>query len=341
MNFLTNMAWMKAILLSCCVALTVGEGHTANALQPHPLRGAAFVSPDLQMNMPQKWLQQGLVHTPDAMDVDLVINMDQQFYAFLEPLMADYARKKGWKIKLIEGTCGTAEAMLRRKNLDIGGFCCPPSATDRLPGLRFHTLGLQSVAIVVNTANPVENVSLDQLRALFQGEIKNWQEIKTTAGELGANLPIRPVMRAHCYTRPGHWRLILDNKDLFGPRVADVGSIEDLLIEIANNPGAIGYEEMPTVRRSEQSSKIKAITIDGIGPENTAAVAAGQYPVYQVINLSVWETENTANPKALELVEYLKGHMEHLDPSSHFVPSTQLRKAGWKFTGPELTGEPQ
>lgn len=317
-----------------------GEGLAADALRPNPLRGPAFTVPDRQVNMPEKWLKKGIVHTDDARDMDLVVNMDQQFYAFLAPLMADYARQKGWKVKLIEGTCGTAEAMLRRKNLDIGGFCCPPSVTDRLPGLQFHTLGLQSVAIVVNTANPVENITLDELRSMFQNKITHWNQLKTPAGTPGPDLTVRPVVRAHCDTRPGHWRLILNDKDLFGPRITDVGSIEDVLSAVARDPGAIGYEEMPTVRRMDQSGRLKAMHIDGIGPENGQALAAGHYPVYQLINLSVWTDGHTGNAKAMELVDHLKGHMEHLDPASHFVPASQLRAAGWKFTGAELTGEP-
>ncbi|MBF0612596.1 MAG: substrate-binding domain-containing protein [Magnetococcales bacterium] len=323
------------VLLLATVMSAYGES------LPNQLRGAPFTSPEKKVTMPQKWLAKPIIHAEDAQGVDLVINMDQQFYFMLEPLIVGFAKEKGWKVKLIEGTCGTAEAMLRRKNLDIGGFCCPPALTDRLPGLEFHTLGLQSVALLVHPSNPVTNVTIGQLRDIYQNKINNWNELSTPEGGKGPDLPIRAVLRAHCNLRPGHWRLILDNKDLFGPRILDVGSIDDMVLEVSRNPSAIGYEELPTVRRLGKGSMVKTIQVNGVAPDDSMGLAQGRYPVYQLINLSIWTEDHTKSDKAIELVEHLKDQMEHLDPQNHFVPTRILRHTGWKFTGPEVTGEPE
>jgi signal transduction histidine kinase len=66
--------------------------------------------------------------------------------------------------------------MLSRKAADIGAFCCAPGITDRLPGLRFHTLGIAAVVLLVHPDNPVDNISIGQAREIFMGETIRWSE---------------------------------------------------------------------------------------------------------------------------------------------------------------------
>ena len=55
-----------------------------------------------------------------------------------------------------------------------------------------------------------------------------------------------------------------------------------------------------------------------------------------------WEGKGMANRNAARLVEYLIKEFEKLDPDKFgFVSQGRLRKAGWQFSGDELTGEPK
>lgn len=67
-----------------------------------------------------------------------------------------------------------------------------------------------------------------------------------------------------------------------------------------------------------------------------------QYPFYRTYTLTTWEGPGIENRRVLELVEYMKKEFDKLDPDRFgFVSARRLMKAGWKFNGDELVGEPK
>ena len=55
--------------------------------------------------------------------------------------------------------------------------------------LRDHIIGAYSVAVVVNAANPVKDLTKDQVRDIFTGAIHNWKEVG------GADAPVHLYIR--------------------------------------------------------------------------------------------------------------------------------------------------
>jgi ABC-type phosphate transport system substrate-binding protein len=256
------------------------------------------------------------------------------------PLIQKYAKQRGLKIAVKEGTCGISAGMLDRKAIDIGGFCCPPGRQDRLPGLRFHTLGIVAKAFLVHPENPVESVSAKELRDIFQGKLYRWSQLKTRNGKPGPQWVIRPIGRLHCPLRPGHWRLLLDNPDLFSPRLYEVGSMPDMIAQVSTTKGAIGWEVLGMVEHYKNVGKVKPLRIDGYSPTDGNAIATNRYPFYRTYNITTWEGEGMENPRARALVDYLLKEVESFGSEFGFVPASKLSKAGWKFKGDELIGEP-
>jgi len=303
------------------------------------LRGEPFTDPEVVQEMPAGWPEQPISHDPSVGQVDLVVTLDQHMYQFLLTPIHDYAVKHNLKIIVSEGTCGITAGKLVRKTADIGGYCCPAGLTDRLPGLRFHTLAIVPLQILVHPENPIDHITLRQARDIFQGTIHRWSEIKDSQGRPGPDLAILPVGRLHCKIRPGHWRLLLDNEDLFGPRLQEVGTIPDMISLVAQAPDAIGYEVKMMAERFRDEGKVKALTIDGQAA-NRANLLAGRYPLYRTLVLTTWEGENIAKPEADRLVEYLLQEGERLAEQYDLVPASALREAGWQFKDTELIGEP-
>jgi len=304
------------------------------------LRGEAFTDPSHQVKMPADWINKPIKYEQSAEKSDIVVVLEQDVYQTIIPLIQQYAREQKLRIRVKEGTCGIAAGALARKTADIGGFCCPAGKEDRLPGLKFHTLGIVSKAFFVHPDNPVENVPLKQLRDIFRGTIYKWSELKTQKGLPAPDRMVRAVGRLHCQTRPGHWRLLLDNDKLFSPRLFEVGSIPDMIAQVAADKDSIGWEALSMVERYKNIGKVKVIKVDGYSPKNLEAIALLKYPLYRTYNITTWEGKTLENQKAQKLVAYLIKEVEHLSAGFGFVPSSRLRKAGWKFKGNELTGEP-
>lgn len=331
---------VTALLCGVIVSYTAS---VLNAQEPHlhdnPLRGPEFTDPGKSFEMPRDWLDKNLSYQDWAQDADLAVSLDQFLYPFLKPAIQAYAGQHNLKIAVQEGTCGTSAKALKEKTADITGFCCPPAKTDRFPGIKYHTVGIASIAILANPNVPVDDLTYEQAQDVFQGIIYRWSELNGTAGKAGADKIIQVVGRPHCKQRPGHWRLLLDNEDLFSPRMQEVSTIKDMMMEVANTNGAVGYETMWSIKQYKVHF-VKTLSVNGVSPDNSTKIAAGEYPVYRTYNITTWEADNTKRDEAQKLTAYLISEMEKIDPEYGVIPVSRLRENGWKFHEAEVIGQP-
>jgi phosphate transport system substrate-binding protein len=332
------MATRRYPLIFLCVltALLLPLGAEAAA----ELSGKAFSDPTVTQEMPESWVAEPIKHDPSAGKADVVINLNRQVYQALHPLVLQFEKENGIKVAVTKGTCGISAGTMRKKRADIVMLCCPPGKIDRLPGVEFHTVGIMSLALLVHPENPVEDVTSEQAREIFQGEISRWSGVSDAQGRPGKNTPIQVIARRHCKKRPGHWKLLLGESDLFTPKVQEVGAIPDMIQLIVGNPSAIGFEVMQMVREYEEKGPLKPLRIDGFSPEDAEHLVSGEYPFYRTYSFTTWRGKEVENPHARRLVEYILANVDNVSASYGIVTVSQLKNAGWKFEGNELVGEP-
>lgn len=292
-------------------------------------RDNEFSDPDAIFEMSREWREAPLTYPEADKDVDLIITLNQQFMQFAT-YINEFAKANNIKVRINEGTCGISAGALDKKEADIAGFCCPPGKTDRLPGIRFHTIGIHPVSIIVHKSNPVEALTLEQVRDIFRGNAVYWSDVG------GPNVPIMPVARLHCKKRPGHWRLILDNEDMFSASTRTVGAVDDVFNFVAANESSIGYE---VLWMTDKYNNIKALRLDGMDPENLDFLLQNKYPVYRALNLTTW-TDANEKPLANALVQHIHKKMDEEGRRIGMIPASELRRAGWKFKEQELIGAP-
>lgn len=123
----------------------------------------------------------------------------------------------------------------------------PPEATS----LTATVVAKDGIVVVVNPANPVGNLGTEQVRGIFNGTIKNWNE----AG--GEDRPITVVSReAGSGTRTSFEQIIKDIKLTGDAIIQDSnGTIRET---VANDAHAVGY-----LSHGLLNEKIKAVTLDG------------------------------------------------------------------------------
>ncbi len=306
------------------------------------LSGEAFADPEHIVSMPPAWHKKEIQHDETIKGADLVVNLDQSEFVILEPIIKEYAQKNNLKIFVNSGTCGVSNRNLLQRKIDIGSFCCPPGNNDRLPGLRFHTIGIAPIALIVHPDNPITDVSLEEAQKTFMGEIQRWSELKNAKITGASGQLIQPIAFIHCKKRPGHWRLLLDNEDLFSVRLQTVVAIPEMIFQVASNPRAIGYE-IPclALQQYQDQGQVKTIKINGMDPLLTDFLVRNQYPLYRVFNMTTWEDEVARKPEAKKLVDYLMEYMALHGEKYWIASSKRLRQAGWKFKGNELIGAPE
>lgn len=324
-------------ILCMLAALPLAPGRSIAADER---RSRAFSDPTVAMEMPDEWVSQPVEHDPTIGKADIVINLNRQVYQALYPLIKEFEKKEGLKVAFTKGTCGISAGMVKKKSADIVMLCCPPGKIDRLPGIEFHTLGIMSLAILVHPDNAVDDVTLDEVRRIFKGEITRWSELDDPQGRPGKNTPIQVITRRHCKKRPGHWKLLLGQSDLFTPKAQEVGAIPDMIQLIVDNPSAIGFEVMQMVREYEEKGPLKALSIGGFSAEDRRHLLSLAYPFYRTYSFTTWQGKGVENPHARRLVEFIMARADGVEDAYGLVTASELRKAGWKFEGNELVGEP-
>jgi len=322
----------KLLIIS---SLLIAASQPVLADSPHD-RGKAFVSPKHALKMPKGWESKPVEYDKKIKDADLVVSFGQQTYPALHRLVEQYGKQNNMKIVIQSGTCGVSAGKLLRKTVDSGTFCCPPGEKDRLPGLEFHTIAISSLAIFVNKQNPVDAISHQEARKIFQGKIRNWKELES--GKSFDNT-IRPHARLHCKKRPGHWTLLLKDQAQFSPILKEIGVIPDLVAKVGQVDESVSIET-PFMIDSYKKGEIKMLKIDGHVPTDTDYVASGNYPFYRTYNMTTWSEAGKQRDKTLQLISFLRDHIEKNYTQYSLVPISKLKKAGWKFRENELVGEP-
>lgn len=319
------------------LALTFGGGLLAaeQTHDGHHSHTETFSDPAVLAEVPDDWASKPIQHMEKYQDADLVVSLGQQTHPIFHELIPQYAAEHNLKIVLEQGTCGITSGRLLKKKVDVGAFCCPPGVNDRLPGLKFYSVGISPIALVVHPDNPLENVSSKQAKEIFEGQISNWSEISPGNDQL-----IKPIVRLHCKTRPGHWRSLLDNEDDFSPRLFEVGVIADLISQVSSSISSIGLETPLMVDAFQDKGNVKILNIDGHSPSDIEYVLTGKYPLYRSYSLTAWTNKSKTNDEAIKLIEYLRQHVEKVHKEVGFIPVSRLKAAGWKFLDNELVGEP-
>ncbi|MBF0455395.1 MAG: hypothetical protein HQL72_11345 [Magnetococcales bacterium] len=328
----------------CCWALlwviffqTFSMQAVADSLNPS-LQGPAFSEPkESKWLVSPGWQEKSITYPSHLGSPDLFVSLDQHFYPAAKILIEAYGKKHGLSIVVVEGTCGTSTGLIASKGADIAGFCCPPALSDRLPGLVFHTVGIIPNVLIAHPTNPVDNLSLQEAQHLFSGEIPYWNGLADPKAQ-SVKGPVKPITRMHCKIRPGHWRLLIDNEDLHSPMIHNVSSIPDMMDTVAADPKAVGFLAR-WLLTPKQLERLKILTLDNLHPDQSGVVVDGRYPLYNVVNITTWSGASQKE-EAQKLVRYLLSHQESYDPAMFIIPADHLRKAGWRFVGDELIGEP-
>ena len=113
-------------------------------------------------------------------------------------------------------------------------------------------VALDGIAIIVNPANPVSDLSVEQIAQIYTGEITNWKDVG------GDDLEISRIGReAGSGTRDG-FETITDTKEAckYNQELTSTG---DVITTVAGNPNAIGYASLSAVKDS-----VKALTVGGV-----------------------------------------------------------------------------
>lgn len=178
---------------------------------------------------------------------------------------------------MVNGTVDIANASRAMKSEEIES-----ARANGFTPLEF-VVAQDAIAVVVHPSNPVSELTLEQISAIYTGEITNWKEL---GGE------DRPIVLLSRETNSGTHVFFLENvirrgeKDsdlLFSPDTLLLPSSEGISAEVRLNPNAIGYDGLGYVTPDQ---KMVAVAKDENGPyvlPSVESVNDGSYPISRAL----------------------------------------------------------
>ena len=139
---------------------------------------------------------------------------------------------------------------------DIGLASRNLKAAEAESGLTETVLAYDGIAVIVNPENTVEDLTVEQIAAIYKGEVTNWSEVGGNDAEI-----VLIGREAGSGTRSG-FEEIVKVEDLCRYR-QELTSTGDVITAVAQNPGDIGYASLASVKDT-----VKAVKVGGVAPSD-------------------------------------------------------------------------
>ncbi len=133
-------------------------------------------------------------------------------------------------------------------------------------GLTGTVLAYDGIAVIVNTENPVSDLTLEQIAKIYTAEITNWSEVGGNDAQI-----VLIGREANSGTRDS-FESITGTADACQYR-QELTSTGDVITAVSGNPNAIGYASVASVK-----STVKALSVGGVTPSE-ATIKDGTYKI--------------------------------------------------------------
>ena len=163
-------------------------------------------------------------------------------------------------------------------------------------GLEFnmYPIGYEAFVFIVNATNPVESLTLQQIKDVYSGKIKNWKKVG------GKWQKIRPFQRAkNSGSQTAFVKMMGKDFDLIPPETHKELTLMDGIIDVVsdyeNHANAIGYTFRYFLENMNKNPNVKMLKVNGIAP-SVENIRKKTYPLidnFYAITIKGRESENT------------------------------------------------
>jgi phosphate transport system substrate-binding protein len=220
---------------------------------------------------------------------------------------------------LINSTCDIAEVSREMKQSEIDLIASKGAAPKKI------IVALDGLAVVVNPANKISELTIDQLAEIYTGNIKNWKEVG------GRNAKIVLLSRevnsgTHVYFKEHVLRHgKADGKQEFAAEALLLSSSQAIADEVSQNQDAIGYYGMGYITAKEKAIKIAKDKNSPFESPTMENVISGAYPISRPL---LMYTKGEPQGMAKTFIEYvLSSAGQQVVKKLDFVPVKPLEQS--------------
>lgn len=223
--------------------------------------------------------------------------------AFMGEMAAAYKKKSGVDIDLRGGGATKGIRQVASGEVKIGGTCRHlldnPENMTTVPEERrvqLTPVAWDALVVIVHKDNPVANITLDQIRALYTGKLTNWKQLG------GRDAPVELYVRKGKISGVGRTKreLIFNNYEQEFIATHVVEESANLEKDMVMNPNGIGITGVSSARKIKDIAKILKLEGKEATYEN---IKSGEYllyrPLYMVTHMQ------TTDPEVRRFVDFV------------------------------------
>lgn len=214
--------------------------------------------------------------------------------AYVTSLAKLFEERTGIHINIQGGGATKGIRQVVSQEADLGGSCRYQLPNDpREAGVGLEPVAWDALVIIVNKENPVDDISLQDVKNLFNGKIKNWKQLG------GNDEPVDVFIRSSKYSGVGrtlrkHVYADFDKKLYSTKQFRSSGPLEKSVIE---NKNAIAVTGISSARLRD----VKILKLDDIYP-SVKNVKAGDYKIYRPLYI----TYNPESPRLEDIKQFIR-----------------------------------
>jgi len=177
-----------------------------------------------------------------------------------------------------------------------------------------HVVAMDGLPVLVHPANPVNELSVEQIRDIYTGKITNWKQVG------GPEVDIVMISRdTNSGTYETFESLVMD-KQKIAANCEYVGSNGAVRARVQKTPAAIGYAGLGFVDKT-----VKALKVNGIYPDQLT-VASGKYPIARPLFMFTDGYPKLGSHVHAFVTLHLTPKGQEMVEEIGFVPVTQYKK---------------
>jgi phosphate transport system substrate-binding protein len=227
----------------------------------------------------------------------------------------EFTAKTGIKFAAIEqpGSGKGIQALVEGKT-PLAGASRPLKPEEKKEKLIGTIIGYDAIAIFVHQSNPVQSLTKEQLKGIFTGQLKSWQEVG------GPDTPIVPnteILTGKRATVEMFQEMVLDGA-AYGKGFKEIDLPRDQIVDLAANPGGICSVSLGLLAAlpGDVKAKVKPISVNGVEPAEKN-VQSGAYLISRPLLLV---TKGLPKGEVKEFLSFMLSAQGQAIVAKNFVP---------------------
>ncbi|MFV0393200.1 MAG: phosphate ABC transporter substrate-binding protein [Coprobacillaceae bacterium] len=188
---------------------------------------------------------------------------------------------------------GTGLESLAAGTTDIGNSSRALKDEEKEDGLVENIVAIDGIAVATNPENKVDELTSEELKQIYTGEITNWKELG------GDDQSIVVIGREAGSGTRGAFEEVLEIVDAckYAQELNETGAV---IAKVSSTPGAIGYVSLDIL-----NDTVKAFKVDGVSPTE-ATVKDGSYALQRPFVMATKGEVSKQSKEIQAVFDYLK-----------------------------------